>query len=464
MADGSEHLGVHRAAHSLLLHKQLLGRRLYIQSLVRFFVAASIVFGTLIAKHIVGVENLDVPSLMILAASLCFFNLGAFAAARRFQDLERAAANYRFLQGLMHITIVVDFVFLTICLWLVGGPKSPLQAFYMLHVILASILLSQRAAYAHAFMGYALFTALVLGDWFGVLPARMPVGLVNSDRPLDGRFILTVLSVQGFLMALTVWLVTGLTQLLREGEQKLREANVELERLSNLRRDFLHIALHDLKAPISAAAMLTQSLQQAVKPPLTESQAEWVDRIRHRLEEASDFVRDFEFLGTLETVDVAKDGKRIDLAKLLEHVVQENQDLAQMHNHTLRLEMADGLPAVFGIDRLIHEAVDNLITNAIKYTPDNGTICVRGRRAGAMACVEVQDNGIGIKPEDQAQLFHEFSRIRRANSAVGKVAGSGLGLSIVRRTVEAHGGRVRVTSRPNEGSTFTIELPAASDN
>ena len=446
----------------LLFHRQLVGKRLYVNSQVRFLVVVGIVAGALGARYVLGIETLDMPGLLVLAGLLCVFNVGVFVFARRYKGLERRVPVNRLLMGVTHLTIGLDFIFLTAGLWLVGGAKSPFQAFYLIHVVLAAALLSPRAAYAHAAFGYVLFGGLVLGEWGRVFPVHFPVGIVNSATPLDGRFVLTVLIVQGMLMVLAVYLVTGLTSLLRRGEQQLRDSNAELERMSKLQRDFLHIALHDLKSPVNAATMLLQSMKIASNPPLTEQQSGWLERARVRLCEASAFLYDFTVLAELDAANVRKQAKDVNLAVLVENAVAENQDLLCSHGHTLHLEIAQDLPHVHGIDRLLQEAVANLITNADKYTPANGTVTVRVRRGDTAVRIEVEDTGIGIAPEDQGRLFQEFVRVRRKDSPVGEVAGSGLGLSIVRRVIETHRGKVGVISELNKGSTFFIELPVSS--
>jgi signal transduction histidine kinase len=449
----------HSGGAHLLIHKQLLCKRIFIQSQVRFLVVAGIVFGTLGAHHIVGVEDMPVAGLLWLAALLALFNTGVFLVAWPHKSIERRSARCPFLTFLMHVTIDVDFVFLTVALCLVGGAKSPFQAFYLLHVILASALLSPRAAWAHAAFGFALLSTLVLGDWWGLIPVHCPHGMVNSTAPLDGRFVLTVLSVYGMLIILSVALLTSLTKLLRAGELSLHTANSELRRLSEIHRDFLHITVHDLKSPISTAIMLLHGAEGLSDPPMQEKQAHLVQRARIRLTEATEFLHDFEVLSDLDAADIEAHGAAIDVALLISDVVAQNQDLAHAQGHSLDADAPDGLPYIHAIGRLIHEAVTNLVTNAIKYTPDEGTIHIRARRQGDCVRIEVEDNGIGVAQEDQKLLFQEFVRIRRDDHPAKAVKGSGLGLSIVRRIVEANGGSVGVESELGKGSVFYIEMP-----
>jgi signal transduction histidine kinase len=442
----------------LLFHQQLAGKRLYLNSQVRFLVALGIVAGALFARGALGIDNLDVEKLVVLALLLAVLNIGIFLYSRRHRTIERRIPEYRRLTGLMHLSIAMDFVFLTVAVWLAGGAKSPFVGFYLLHVILAAAFLSPRAACAHALFGYTLLGGLLLGQWRGFIPPHFPVGIVNSSEPLDARYVFAVLGTQGILMGLGIYLVAGLTVLLHRGEQHLRTANRELERFSRTQRDFLHIALHDLKSPVNAATMLMESVRVASVPPLSGQQLDWVDRACRRLKDTAAFLHDFSVLAELDVADIKKQAKEIDTAAMLQGVASENQDIVRERNQQLRVEVAGPLPPLFGLERLLHAAVANLITNASKYTPREGTIVLRAGHADRHVRIEVQDNGIGIAPEDQPRLFQEFVRIKRKDHSLGEVAGSGLGLSIVRRVVEAHGGRVGVTSELNKGSTFFIEF------
>ena len=450
-------------AQTLLLHNQLLGERLYLYSLARFLVVGAIIVGSFFATYVVGVQGLDIPRLLGVAGALAMYNVIVFLMVRPLRARERAAASYALLTGIMHGTIMLDFLFLTMALWLVGGARSPFQAFYLFHVILASIFLSRTAAFLYTLFGYLLLTLLVVGEWLDWIPSYSPAGAVSGVEILDGRYVLTLLVVYGMLFALSVSMLTSLVQLLRAGERDLRDANVQLERLSALRRDFLQIVLHDLKTPMVAVAQHLYNLEAQLRDSLPEQEARWLGRCQLRLREMSDLLNDLQVLAVLESEGIQKQTKQLDLGALLNTAVNENQDSARLRNHALTLELAEGLPPVQGIDRLLREAVTNLITNAIKYTPMGGMIVVRASAGEDGVRIEVRDNGIGISQEDQTRLFQEFGRIRPKKSPqIDTTGSSGLGLAIVRRIVELHGGTVRVQSALHRGSTFIIQIPLGS--
>ena len=366
------------------------------------------------------------------------------------------------LTRVMHATILLDFLFLTIALWLVGGARSPFQVFYLFNVILASVLLSRRAAFLHTALAFFLLAELVVGEWWGVVPMCSPVGAVCTVGRLDGRYVITLLVVYGTLFSLSTLILTSLVALLRAGEERLMETNNQLEALSAARRDFLHILVHDLKAPIVAVSQHLSNLDRYLAPKMTEQEARWLDRCQTRVKELMLFLNDLQVLAMLGSEGIKKQAHTFELRPLIEAVVNESQDLARLRNHAMTLEAAAQLPSMYGIERLIREAVMNLITNAVKYTPNGGVISVRAASIGDKVRIEVRDNGIGISPENQKLLFQEFSRIRTEDTNNVDVTGSnGLGLAIVRRIVTLHGGTVGVESRAGAGSTFHIELPIA---
>ena len=460
---------------TLMLHDQLLGTKHYFYTLARFAVALGIIAGALFARWVMGMAELDVTGLIILAVILFVYNIGIFVHARRFRDQPTTEDSRPVLVGLMNGCIAIDFVFLTVALWMVGGAQSPFKAFYILHVIIAAVLLPRRMAYAHATLGYLLFALLALAEWRQWIPIRFPEGAVASPQAINGRFLITILGVQGLLLAITVFLLTRLTRRLREGEREMRQAQIELERFSDMQRNFLRIAMHDAKSPVSGAISLLYNMQAELLGPLTDPQRQTTDRILERLQSVLSLFRDFEVLSALDSVSPEMQGTPVDMGRMVSEIIKAHSDQAGVHGHTLTADIADDLPPVQGIETLLRESVVNLVTNAIKYTPDGGRIAIRaqsvnGERDGATrgqngeapprrVRIEVEDNGIGISPEDQEKLFKEFVRIRRQDRPLRDQGGSGLGLSNVRRIIELHNGQFGVRSAQNQGSLFFLELP-----
>lgn len=440
---------------ALLSHSLLLGERLYLFARLRFLVAAGIVLGSLFATYVVGVQGLDLTALAGTAAFLGLYNTLVFLLIRPNRAPERAVAAYRAMIRIASATILIDYTVLTFTLWLVGGAHSPFLAFYVLHAIFASVMLSRRAAIAHTGVGYLMLSALVLGEWAGWWPRQIPVGGVFGGLEEDFRVVWTLLVAYGLLMAATTTLATGMATRLRQKDRDLREALLQLERLADLRRSFLHVVVHDLRSPVGAVTTLLDNLRSGLGGPLNAQQQQWIERADHRLEGALELLRGLQVMVDLETESLAELMGPVALAPIINDVVEENADLAQERGRSLTAELPEGLPRVRGIDRLLRQAVANYVTNAIKHAGQGRTIVVRARTQADEVRVEVADDGPGIPVEAQPRLFQEFTRLNK------RTPGSGLGLSIVRRIAEAHGGRVGVESAPGQGSRFFITLPVA---
>ena len=445
-----------------LTYHRLLGARLYVHTWIRLFVVFVIVIGAFVARDVVGIEALAVPSLLVLAAVIAGYNAVAWFISRSRRKPLHNVAGYQLLLRLTFATITMDYIALTVAVWLVGGARSPFLVFYLLHVILSCLLLSRRAAIFAMALAYGLLSSLVVAEWQQWIPINYPIGAIAGVTPIDARYVTTLLLVYGLLLGLVGFLLIGLSELLRRGERELQTANVQLDRLSNMRRDLMHIALHDLKSPVGAISGFLGNLRDGLLGELNQRQQEWIERSLGRLGGLSDFLADLQTLAELDGDDLLEQQMEpIETGELLRAIGLESQDLAQERRHTLRVEVPEGIQTIRGVPRLVRVAISNYVTNSIKYTPEGGEIVVRASNVGNRVRIEVEDNGIGIAPEDQARLFDEFVRIRR-RAAVRGATGSGLGLSIVRRIVQRHGGTFGVRSAVDEGSTFHVELPAAA--
>jgi signal transduction histidine kinase len=442
----------------ILTHSLLLGERLFLFARLRFLAAAGILVGGPFATYVVGVHGLNLAALCGAALFLASYNTAVFLAVRPFRHQGDGTDKHRRLVLIAYVSVFLDYLVLTYAIWQVGGAQSPFLAFYLLHAILASVLLSRAEAYGHAAIGYLFLSALVLGEWGGIVPRQIISGATPAGESLDGRLVLTILFVYGLLTAVTTRLTTDIVKLLRDSEYGLRDARDRLERLADIRRSFLHVVLHDVRSPVGTVVAMLEGLTGGIDGPLSDAQKQRALRAEKRLQGVLELLRSLRVLADLETERLETLMAPVDLLATIRATVEEHQDSAEQRGLALAAELPASLPKVEGVERLIQEAIANYLTNAIKYTPTGGRIEVRASSTRDVVRVEVKDNGPGISAEDQGRLFHEFSRLGKAGGRGSKATGIGLGLSIVRRIAEAHGGRAGVVSEPGHGSTFFIEF------
>lgn len=226
-----------------------------------------------------------------------------------------------------------------------------------------------------------------------------------------------------------------------------------LKELDRLRTDWVTSVTHDLKNPIQVIQLGAAMLD--LDTPLSGEQRERVDLIQRSASQLSDLVTDVLDLARLEAGPALR-LVPVDPAAIILAALGDVEDLARKKTQSLVVEVPDDLPHVQGDSVLLKRALGNLLGNAVKYTPPGGKVTIRAALVESTLEIEVRDDGPGILPEAQARLFDRFYR---APGTSGE--GTGLGLSIVKSILEKHGGRIRVTSTPDEGSSFVIALPLA---
>jgi signal transduction histidine kinase/CHASE2 domain-containing sensor protein len=236
-----------------------------------------------------------------------------------------------------------------------------------------------------------------------------------------------------------------------------------LAELSTLKTRMIRMASHDLKNPLGRVMGYGELIMDSTDEEMPPAQMrkfvkEMVGGSEHMLQIINDILN----------LEQLRSGRGLfeafDLAELVKTVSVPHQADARNKRQTFNIEIAEGLPKVNGDRRLLSQALTNLIGNAVKYTPDGGTITVRllphkTSTASDGVRLEVQDTGYGISEAAQAKLFQEFYRVRTAETA--HIPGTGLGLSLVKSIIENHNGTLGVTSREKVGSTFYVELPPA---
>ncbi len=232
----------------------------------------------------------------------------------------------------------------------------------------------------------------------------------------------------------------------------------ELKHLERIRTDFVANASHELKTPITAIRGLAETM---VGDPDVEKSTlmQYMERIHAQSLRLSNLVTDLMTISRLESDQGTAGFTRMNFNDLVRREVRAAATAVETKLHSLTLAQFPESLEVYGDRQNLSQLCNNLIDNAIKYTPEGGQIKVRVLREQAEVVLEVEDNGIGISPQYQERVFERFYRVDKARSQ--SLGGTGLGLSIVRNIAERHHGSVGVTSQLGKGTTFVFRMPLA---
>ena len=229
------------------------------------------------------------------------------------------------------------------------------------------------------------------------------------------------------------------------------------KKLALVKNDFINNMTHEFKTPITSISLATQLLQEELKPGKNESILRYLGIIKDENTRLGQQVERVLQTAQMEREEITLKRKSIDVSALIQQVVDINGPLFDSVNGTLTVNLED-LPATISLDEVhISNVLNNLIDNAVKYSPANPQVLISATSQDAGILISVRDQGMGMPKEALSNIFDPFYRVPTGN--VHNVKGFGLGLSYVKKIVEAHGGKVHVKSKLEEGSTFEIYLP-----
>lgn len=231
-------------------------------------------------------------------------------------------------------------------------------------------------------------------------------------------------------------------------------------KLENVRREFVANVSHELRTPLTSIKNYTETLLDNDDID-RETQRNFLGVIMKESDRMHRIVQD---LLTLSRFDYGNDGlaiHRVQTVKMIERVYQAMYMDAIKRKHIMTMELVGQLPDIYCDSDRIEQVLTNILSNAIKYTPDGGEISIKARAEGDTVLISVTDNGIGIPEKDIDRLFERFYRVDKARSR--EAGGSGLGLSIAKEIIERHGGKITIESKYGEGTTVTVYLPVGEE-
>jgi signal transduction histidine kinase len=243
---------------------------------------------------------------------------------------------------------------------------------------------------------------------------------------------------------------------LRRKNYQLEQQNLAIQEANRLKTEFVSMVSHELRTPLTSIQGYAELLLEDKR--IAGEERESLTIVKKNAERLLGLINDLLDLSRMEAGRLDLHRTSLDLTRLIPEVAGSLRPLIEAKQQRLRLNLGEALPAVWADQDRVTQILTNLISNAHKYTLVEGSITVAARRDDGFVRVDVSDTGIGLSPEDQAQLFTKFFRAHDRSPQAG--GGTGLGLVITRLLVELHGGRITVFSAPGQGSTFSFTLPA----
>jgi len=435
------------------------------------WLAAGAVLGAVFGAHYVLGIRLPVAPLVTLALGIAAYNAVFLVVLRRRWSPDNPIPA-RTATDCANLQITTDLVFLTLLIHLSGGVENPFFFFFIFHMIIASILLSPNAAYLQATLAGTLFSAVVILEYIGVVPhyhleGFAPPGMAHSRLVwgILGSFISTLF--------LSVFMATSISQELRRREretmilnmkiqedaQKLQEAYKALSATQRLQTQYMRKVAHELRSPLGALATNLRVILEGLTGDVPPKQREMLSRAEKKSTELLKTVNDLLILSRSRSGRLQEQFENVAIEHVAERVIGLLSQRAADKNVTVKSDFPRDLPPVFGDPEGVEQVLTNLVANAIKYTSENGTVTVSAKHVGDEVRLLVSDTGIGIPNDDLPRIFDEFYRTKNARQF--EPVGTGLGLAIVASIVEAHGGRIYVTSNLGQGTTFEVCLPVS---
>ncbi len=242
-------------------------------------------------------------------------------------------------------------------------------------------------------------------------------------------------------------------------QRALAEQNEQLRELDRLKDEFISLVSHELRTPLTSIHGYLELLLDGGAGELGEEQARFLTVVERNSKRLMQLVGDLLFMAQVEAGKLALDLEEVDLNEVISECLEAAQPIADDRQIELVAEVAD-TPSMLGDRSRLAQVLDNLISNALKFTPRAGRVSVRVSLDGNEALVEIKDTGVGIPLEEQGRLFERFFRSSTATEQA--IPGTGLGLTIAKTIVERHEGSISIESADGAGTTARVRLPVRS--
>ena len=234
-----------------------------------------------------------------------------------------------------------------------------------------------------------------------------------------------------------------------------------MKKMDQMKADFFSMVSHEIRSPMNSLLMQLKNINDGLAGPVTEKQQEILSRAADKILNLNNLVSELLDLSRIESGLISHEKEQLDMGQLLAGQISFHSPYGTEKQISIHFDCQDDLPSILANRQNMEEVCSNLITNAIKYSPVGSTIKISATVENEYLKLQFADTGFGISSDDLEKIFTRFYRVKDSNTR--QIQGTGLGLAIVKSIIEAHHGRISVTSEVGKGTTFTVLLPLKDD-
>ncbi len=404
------------------------------------------------AATFIEILSLEYAKLIFSSLALLLANILYYIYIKKLKNKDPEIQEKKALINL-HWQIGIDFLILTVMIHFSGGIENPAILFYVFHIIISSMILPVRGAILLSVWAMGLLLSSSMLVYFGILNHYPLSNSISLNLFSNLHYLVFTISVFILTSLLIMYFTITLAQRMRSARLELKRANEDLLAQDKIKNEYVYRVTHNIKSDLSSISSSLSVVKQQILAPVDVKNADFVEKAFNRTHKLMNFIDDLLSLTSMR-LNNRFDVKRFNFTELAEQVFEQMSQKASDKGLVYTLEKPVDEIIMQGIRVSIKEAIINLVSNAIKYTPENGTVKLKIRHFKETIILTVEDSGLGISSDDIQHIFEEFYR---AENAIA-IEGAGIGLSLVKAIIERHKGKLLVKSEISKGSAFTILL------
>lgn len=416
-------------------------------------------------KYFLNIEltSAQHTSLLIITITILVYN-GLLHFIRRFLRHDADSFNPLHLSVLQ---MIFDLIALMLVVYYTGSIESPLLLFFVIHMIVGSLILPGFIIYGFAAAIVLIVWIITVGEYYSVIPHHHVIGYLPFHLHQDFNYVLAINVSFGFMVFLIVLISNRMAKQLYMREQQLLALIEKINAAEKEKQKYIIGVVHEIKTPLAAVHSYLDLVLQKFLGPLDEVVEEKLKRAKRRSDEAVELINSILKISNMKLLDKISD-ESMTIGAIVKSTVASQMVNAKAKNVSIKIrdERKEKLH-VRGDSFLMQIAISNVINNAIKYVDFEGKIEVVIDNKENHITISVCDNGLGIPEQDIDKIFTDY--YRASNIKDRDYEGSGIGLPVVKQIIDRHGGTVKVESpsymgtSDKPGTCFTISLPATKD-